>query len=621
MRYIKKPDRRLFGSALVFVLSFGVGLYVHDKVTLPFSNPWDIIGLLTLLEYNPSNDIIGFLLLITLPSVVLILCCLNGFTRNLCVWGASSTPEHRDIRNATGALRVFTFLLVFAALFIRAGNTYRVHPLDTFHEGETLGPAIDYLNGKVPYKDSVFIHGAFQDPLRSVLAFRLFGQSIAALRTLGSLLSIVTLVLLFLTLYSLYSKNVYYTTFALIFFLMIQHTRPFGATCYISYIDIPFLVFILVAIQLYKYIRFDPVNINRTKIRILLFLFTFVPTLSFANSVDRGFFLCTAATIYSVAIYLFFLRESDNKSIFPLLGGYVAGIIGTGFAIKWAYYDFFQYVSILFRYEPLMNGLVYPFEDVRFLAPVIFFSLTFYWLTHRFLSYEDSKQRGCLAKVKEFYTEYFMEILLLLLSVFYFRRALGRADAGHLSVVLFPIVILGTYVVIKHYLSPVLARTKGEYRVSSTAALSFLILFLLVLAFNPRANWGKWYKLPTGLPDSAFIPENYSETISFLKKNLGANEQFLTMTSEASWYYFVNKPCPIRFAVIYHAMPKFYQREIVQDLERSNVKFVLYKNSHWSNAVDGFGIEDRLPSVVKYIKDNYVFFNMIDDNEIWIRKS
>ena len=274
MRYIKKPDRRIVGSALVFAFSFGVGLYVHDKVTLPFANPWDIAGPLTLLEYNPNNDIIRFLFLVTLPSVVLILFYLNRFTRNLCVWGASSRQKNRNIRKATGALKAFTFILVFAALFIRAGNTYKVHPLDTFHEGETLGPAIDYVNGKIPYKDSVFIHGAFQDPLRSVFAFGLFGQSIAALRTLGSLLSIVTLALLFLTLYSLYSKNVYYTTFALIFFLMIQHTRPFGATCYISYIDIPFLVFILVATKLYNCIEIHPVDINRTKIRILLFLFT-----------------------------------------------------------------------------------------------------------------------------------------------------------------------------------------------------------------------------------------------------------------------------------------------------------------------------------------------------------
>ena len=621
MRYIKKPDRRLFGSALVFAFSFGVGFYVHHKLTLPFSNPWNIVGPLTLLEYNPSNDIIRFLFLITLPSVVLIFCSLSGFTKNMCVWGVSSKHEDRNTKKAACALKALTFILLFAALFIKAGNTYRVHPLDTFHEGETLGPAIDYLNGKVPYKDSVFIHGAFQDPLRSVFAFGLFGQSIASLRTFGSLLSIVTLVLLFLTLYSLYSKNVYYTTFALIVFLMIQHARPFGATCYVSYIDIPFLVFILVATKLYNCIKIHPVDINRTKIRILLFLFTFVPILSFANSVDRGFFLCTAATIYSVAIYLFFLRESDNKCIFPLLGGYVAGIIGIGFAIEWAYYDFFQYVSILLRYEPLMNGLVYPFKDVRFLAPVTLFALTLYWLTHRFVSYQRSKEGGWLGKVKEFYAEYFLEILLLLLSIFYFRKALGRADTGHLSVVLFPIVILGTYVVIKHYLSPVLGRTKSGYRVVSTAALSMLIVFFLVLAFNPRGNWSKWYKLPIGLPDRAFIPENYSETISFLKDNLGANEQFLTMTSEASWYYFLNRPCPIRFSVIYHAMPQFYQSEIVQDLEKSNVKFVLYKNSHWANAVDGFDIEDRLPSVVKYIKDNYVFYNMIDDNEIWMRKS
>lgn len=105
-----------------------------------------------------------------------------------------------------------------------------------------------------------------------------------------------------------------------------------------------------------------------------------------------------------------------------------------------------------------------------------------------------------------------------------------------------------------------------------------------------------------------------------MKANLGDDEEFLTLTSEASWYYFLNKPCPIRFGVIYQAMPPFYQEGIVSSLKKGSVKFVLYRNDHWANEVDGFGLEGRIPLVVKYIEDNFVIHKKIDHNEIWIKK-
>ena len=93
------------------------------------------------------------------------------------------------------------------------------------------------------------------------------------------------------------------------------------------------------------------------------------------------------------------------------------------------------------------------------------------------------------------------------------------------------------------------------------------------------------------------------------------------MTSEASWYYFIRKPCPIRFPIVWFAMPYFYQSEIVEDLKKSRVKYILYKNDARSNRFGGFGNEVKLPVVVDYIKKNYCFFIKINDNEIWIKKA
>ena len=112
-----------------------------------------------------------------------------------------------------GVQNSFLCLIISCIIFI-AGNFYPNHNnitrLNYFHEGETLGTAIDYLNNKVPYKDSIFAHGVFQDPLRSVIAFKIFGHSIAASRTADSILSIITLLLFSTFLYLLFEKNIYY---------------------------------------------------------------------------------------------------------------------------------------------------------------------------------------------------------------------------------------------------------------------------------------------------------------------------------------------------------------------------------------------------------------------------
>ncbi len=126
---------------------------------------------------------------------------------------------------------------------------------------------------------------------------------------------------------------------------------------------------------------------------------------------------------------------------------------------------------------------------------------------------------------------------------------------------------------------------------------------------------------PLGVKDSEIIPDNYKATILFLKNNLAPDESFFTMTAEASWYYFIDRPSPSRFPVIIFAIPYFYQNEVVKDLEKNNVKFVLYRNSHWASRFDGFPNEERLPLIAKYIRNNFIFYRKIDDNEIWIRKT
>jgi hypothetical protein len=123
------------------------------------------------------------------------------------------------------------------------------------------------------------------------------------------------------------------------------------------------------------------------------------------------------------------------------------------------------------------------------------------------------------------------------------------------------------------------------------------------------------------VPDSAFVPQDYKTAIAFLKENLGPGENFMTLTNEASWYYYVGRPCPSRFLVVWFAMPDFYQREVVRDLETKGVKYILYRNSFWTNSIDSIPNEKRLPILFRYVNEHYRFCRDLNGNEIWIKVS
>lgn len=61
--------------------------------------------------------------------------------------------------------------------------------IDWLHEGERVGAAQIILNGGLPYRDAFFTHGIFPEGLQPLIAFKLFGESIAADRLFGLVLA------------------------------------------------------------------------------------------------------------------------------------------------------------------------------------------------------------------------------------------------------------------------------------------------------------------------------------------------------------------------------------------------------------------------------------------------
>ncbi|MDD5772377.1 MAG: hypothetical protein PHX78_02810 [bacterium] len=492
-----------------------------------------------------------------------------------------------------------------------------------------MGPAISYINGQAPYKDFLFLHGIYQDPLRSVTAFKLFGKSIGSVRTLSSIEGIILSLLMCIFLIKLFSGNYIYYFSASLILILIQSEYIFWAP---MLIDIPQLInvptrdittfaFLITILLLKELIDTDSYKTATGRLSLLIFLFSFIPLVSFCYSVDRGFYLSAAYLIISPILYFSFFRKSISSIyyiIYSFLGILSAAIV-SGLLLKWHFLEFFQFTFLTMpKYKELLDGFIYHIDRPSFLFICILIAVNTYWITYKFTQVFHINNRKLFSSIKIFAQNYLIEFCLLLLSVFTFRNALGRSDWGHIVYSSVITYILFIYIIIKHcfhnFFHEYIFNRKFEY------IFSALIIFIFGI-YSYRVFHRDLNKeiFPFKIEDSKFIPGNYKETILFLKNNLNNNEEFFTMTSEAIWYYFIDKPCPTRFSVVWFAVPYFYQDEIVDDLKKKNVKYVLYKNDYWANNIDGINNERRLPIVVDYLKQNYVFFKKIDDNEIWIK--
>jgi hypothetical protein len=619
----KSPLKYVF-LLIVFIVGITTGLCLWDSIVLPFHNPWDVLGNLTVIQFNPLNNIARFIILVWAPSLLLLLFYFFHTKNNSWILERSSFRGFSSISTKSPARGRgwFAVILVLFSLIIGL-NIVGSRTFDSFHDGESLGTGISYLAGGVPYRDFIFCHGVFQDPMRSTFAFAVFGKSIGAFKTLESITKLLSFVLLIVFLLQNFKSNYVFIFISVILLFLVK--VGFFLSVFIPEIPQSFTTINTSRdITLYAFLITIPIvqsainnqKISSAKLIITLFFFSFIPLASFGYSIDRGFYLFAAYLIISPFVYILFFHRSAYRVHF-LLSSFTGLLVALGvlsLIFQGEFKHFFEYTFLIMpKYKELLDGKVYPIFNPRYLAICVLIAANTFWLVYKFIQELHLNSNQVVLSLKLFSQKHFCEICLLILSILFFRSALGRADWGHVLYSSHLTYILSISILFKNYFYNYATKKWLMY----TTAVGVLVVSSFYI-FRAHQNKLISVAFPLKSVDADFIPTNYSSTISYLKNNLGREDDFLTMTSEASWYYFIDKPCPTRFPVLWFASPYFYQEEVIEDLENKNVKFVLYRNNLSSNAIDGFDNEERFPVIISYLKQNYSFHTKIDDNEIWI---
>lgn len=625
---------RVLILATVFFASFVAAYSLVEHIQLPFSNPHGIVSRLSEIKYNPANNVLRFLIIVLLPSAVLAGIYLTA-SESLAakVFPSPSSANENEETGLVKALggRFFYPVLIAVTLLVALNmdSYYATGSFETYEEGQPLSAGLSYQNGGVPYRDFVFFHGLFDEPLRAWLAFGLFGQSVSGLRAVQSITKIATFIFLSAFLVIIFRRN---KAFVFLTLFVLYALQPQGGDIALNKAGIPGIESIIVMprdLALFAFLVVVALLAQRIqrpgspqRLFWIAAAFSAVPVFGYIHSMERGLYLVTAFAVLAPTLYVFFFREAPARNAF--LGGCAAGLVSSlvilAFLIHGEFPDLIRHTAFLASADlQLQFGSPFHFRALPYAMVCLMVAFNLFCVVGAFLRYLR-KSHHTVEVIRGFLQAHFVEVGLLLVSMLYFRNGLGRSDWVHVGYVLPAPAILFLYIIFKRGILPQLQRFGGLRKAFNMGVPVLCVLLLMSLSSRVVAKNLLSENFPLRYADDHYVPENWRETIAFLRSNLAADEHFFTLTDEISLYYFVGKECPVRFPLLSSVVRnERYQKEIIDDLQRNKVKYVILDPKSLFYRIDGVPNDFRAPLVFDYIREHYRADRTIDGNMVYVR--
>jgi hypothetical protein len=605
-----------------------------------FDDPWEISGVALKFRLYPLNDALRSFVLVMLPCAVLF-------------WTCFLKPEwFKPVLDQTQKLSApsrsrwwwIIFLFLFGGLVSLNVNTYHAFgKFDAYHEGESLGPAVSYLHGAKPYRDVLFFHGVVEDPLRSVMAFELFGKSIAAARAFQSLIKISAWMFLTWFLLLLFEFEMTYVfltlsalaviyvdlSFDLCVSLFMKDINPlsmFQAFVQWQTLFVPLhlvmiepkeaVTFAFLVSSLLLFSVLTDKEAKKWSILARSFFFSLIPVAAAGYALDRGIYLLVVYAALFAGMVLFTLTPKLRGHFFAgSFLGLLAGLLLLGTILQWQWAAFIEAIQVIPAISEFSAKLPYPITQKPFIGILIVMAFNSFWIGVQLLRAMSSN--GIVREgLKAFWQENFAEIALGLLSILLFTNATERSDWEHVCYSSVLIYILFAKIIVRQWLGPWLHQ-KNHLSAAFKVMMAVVVIIglLCMVRFYREDVFERNFPLRT--TDSAYVPDADQKVVAFLKTHLQPEDEFFTFTSDADWYYLLDKPSPTRFPYILVASSNFYQNEVVDSLTQKKVKLVLYRDPSWSYTIDGLSNEQRLPIIAKFLQQNYKPYAVVEGHEIW----
>ncbi|HLJ73088.1 MAG TPA: hypothetical protein VKU62_00785, partial [Thermoanaerobaculia bacterium] len=503
--------------------------------------------------------------------------------------------DSRTVRAVT-AYAVIPILLYCASYASTASLTQWI---DLFHRGEALGPASDYLRGKVPYRDVFVLHGLLDDGQLDAWLMQLFGRNVnVALARPVVIGSFAPPALWYLGMAILDSIPLALIAVALGAVTTVDNERVF--------FEVVTLAILIIAIRRNSHALFHLAGI--------------VAGIAIFFSLDIGLY----AVGGSIITLLVLRRVRDTAAV---VGGVIIGALPFAIylAMRGALGTFFQTSFVVL---PNIIDAVWslPFPDLTttFRHDLNLQSISDFFLSNKFrfvlnplvigIALVLIVQRAIRKKTD------WLDVPLIALTAFAIltqRSALGRADFPHQY---FSAFLIGPMILILLVFF---------WRAAGTLATAILLPFLAVVLWVPDiANarlddtiryMGRVSGIGYVDPAAAVIRHRIDQVRYFVTDLSPRGAPIFDFSNQPALYFFCDRPNPTRFYQVPILSPPAFQRETILALERSRPPIVIRRSPQEFDVFDGIDNAIRAQAVASYINDYYSYAASTWGVEVWTR--
>ena len=515
--------------------------------------------------------------------------------------------DETPVRNVV-AYVVFPALLYCLSYASTAALTQWI---DLFHRGESLGPAFDYLRGKVPYRDVFVLHGLLEDGQLDAWLFQLFGRNVdIALARPVILGSFAVPALWYVGMAIFDSIPLAAAVMLLGAVTTVDNERELW--------EILVLALLLGAL--------------RRGSKTLFVLSGIAAGVTLFFSFDIGLYSIGGGVIVSVIVALASRGGEDAATTAGVDAGttFLFGtVLGAApfviyLAARGALKAFFE---TSFRILPKIIDAVWslPFPDLTstFRSKNLNLHTLSDFLLYEQLRYILNPLVICIAILVLLWRRKrweWIDVALFALTAFAIltqRSALGRADFPHQY---FSAFLIGPMILI---LLVLFARV-GRLWVALLVPLLAFALWVPDIA-NARLDDTTHYqgRVSHVVRDAqAEEIKNRIEAIRYwVWQHSKPNQPIFDFSNQPALYFFCERPNPTRFYQVPILSPPAFQRETILALEKAKPPVVIRRSPQEFDVFDGIDNAIRAQAVAAYLDDFYSFAHTTRGVEVWVRKS
>lgn len=576
-------------------LSFILISYLWNDISIPLENNNQTIGYLTIQNYNPFNDTIRYICIISLPLFLYLFLQIYLLKKKLKINNLLNNFNYTSDRPSLGFSEIkYYFLGILLLIIIQFLSFDHSHTkLDHLHDGDYLTPAFNFILNKGIWSSAFSSHGG-ADIFYAAMAWSIFKvTSVSSVKLFMSYFVIILKILSVFFIFklinlSILEKKLKKFLFVILSIILINFSNfefPMNYSI-ISYRDIYYLIFFIFLIDFIYY-----------RSAVSIYSISFISFLTPLFHIDTGIYLNSLFLL--LIIYLTFTQEFKN--LFKLLSSYISyWLILFIFVGQDEILSFVNHLIYMAQHVDLVHGLQHPqpiFETGD---------------KHGFRATKGLLLQllACIVVLREIFfrenrstKDKIFLIFLIFMSFIAYKNALGRSDAQHIRMSSDLPLIIMSFFFLEKFLR-FLQSKKIDLYLGNKLIILIIIIIFSVSIFDIN-NFKKNKSI------NEFIVKNELHFLDedskiFLKKSsvyFDEDECIFNFTGDISLpYYLKKKTCTKYFSPWLISGIKL-ENEYINDLKRIKHKYVLYNSPKYNP--DNISVKERLKFVNKFLVKNY----------------